>query len=138
MSKALCAANMKALFKFSTIAVLLVVLIGLVLFFAIGNSVYSGKSASLKFVNSSGQHIQSASITVAGQSCSVKELGTGGEIQCHFENLYDSSYSVSVKLQSGAVYAEPSLGYVTGGMNFNDTITINKSGVIELVSNPST
>jgi hypothetical protein len=129
---------MKALFKFSTIALLLVALIGLVLFFAIGNSVYSGKGASLKFVNSSGQHIQLASITVAGQSCSVKELGAGGEIQCHFEDLYDSSYSVSVKLKSGTIYTEQSLGYVTGGMNFYHTITINQSGVIALVSSSST
>lgn len=129
---------MKAFLKFSTIATLLIVLIGLALFFAIGNSVYSGKSASLRFMNSTGQHIESAQISVAGQTCSVKELGIGGEIQCHFENLYDSSYSVSVKLQNGTVYTEPSLGYVTGGMNFNDTITINQSGVIELASSPST
>ncbi len=129
---------MKAFFKFSTIAFLLVVLIGLVAFFAIGNSVYSGKSASLRFMNSTGQHIQSAQISVAGQSCGVRELGVGGEISCHFENLYDSSYSVSVTLQNGTVYTEPSLGYVTGGMNFNHTITINQSGVIELASSPST
>ncbi len=129
---------MKALFKFSTIAFLLAVFIGLVAFFAIGNSVYSGKSASLRFMNSTGQHIQSAQISVAGQSCSVKELGVGGEINCHFENLYDSSYSVSVILQNGTVYTESSLGYVTGGMNFNHTITINQSGVIELASSPST
>ena len=129
---------MKAFFKLSTIVFLLVVLIGLVAFFAIGNSVYSGKSASLRFMNSTGQHIQSAQISVAGQSCSVKELGVGGEMQCYFENLYDSSYSVSVKLQNDTVYKEPSLGYVTGGMNFNDTITINQSGVIELISSPST
>ncbi len=129
---------MKAFFKFSTISLLLVVLIGLVLFFAIGNSVYSGKSASLKFVNSSGQLIESAQISVAGKSCSVRELGAGGEIECHFENLHDSSYSVYITLKGGAVYSEPSLGYVTGGMNFSDTITINRSGVIELVSSPST
>jgi hypothetical protein len=134
----LCATNMKAFFKFSTIALLLVVLIGLVLLFAIGNSVYSGKIASLKFVNNSGQLIESANILVAGKSCSVKKLGAGGEIVCHFENLHDSSYSVSVTLQGGAVYSEPSLGYVTGGLNLNDTIVINRSGVIELVSIPST
>jgi hypothetical protein len=129
---------MKSFFKFSTIALLLVFLIGVVLLFAIGNSVYSGKGASLKFVNGSGQRIESAHISVAGKSCSVKKLGAGGEIDCHFESLYDSSYSVSVTLEGGSVYSSTSLGYVTGGMNFNDTITINQSGVIELVSSPST
>jgi hypothetical protein len=129
---------MKALFNFSTIVLLLIVLIGFVFFFAIGNSVYSGKSASLKFVNGTSQRVESALISVAGKSCRVKELAVGGEMECHFDNLYDSSYSVSVTMQSGAVYSEPSLGYVTGGMDFNDTITINQSGVIELVSSPST
>ena len=137
--KLLCVENdMKAIFKFSTIALLLLFLIGTVLFFVIGNSVYSGKSASLKFVNNSGQRIESADISVAGKTCSVKGLSVGGEIECYFENLYDSSYSVSVTLKGGAVFSATSLGYVTGGMNFHDTITINNSGVIELVSSPST
>jgi hypothetical protein len=117
---------MKALFKISIIALL------------IGHSIYSNKGASLKFVNSSGQHIESALISVSGQSCKVKKLGIGGEINCFFKDLYDGSYSVSVSLQGGAVYSEPSLGYVTGGMDFQDTITINQSGEIELVSIPST
>jgi hypothetical protein len=129
---------MKAFLKFSTITILLFFLIGIVLFIAIGNSVYSGKSASLKFVNKSGQRIESADISVAGKSCSVKGLGVAGEIVCHFENLHDSSYSVSVTLESGYVFSAASLGYVTGGMNFNDTITINHSGEINLVSSPST
>ena len=99
---------------------------------------YSGKSASLKFVNGTGQRVESALISVAGKSCSVKELGVGGEMECHFENSYDSSYSVSVTMPDGAVYTEPSLGYVTGGMNFKGIITIKQSGVIKLVSSPST
>ncbi|RXJ65901.1 hypothetical protein CS022_24675 [Veronia nyctiphanis] len=127
---------MKAFFKFSTIVFLLVILIGLVLILSVRHSMFSGKGASLTFVNSSGQNLQSAHISVAGQSCSVKQLGVGGEIKCHFENLHDSSYSVTVTLQGGVAYTEPSLGYVTGGMNFNDTITINQSGAIELVSGP--
>ncbi len=129
---------MKALLIFSTIAFLLVVLITLVVFFAIGNSVYSGKTASMSFVNSSGQNIQFAKISVAGKSCSVKDLDVNGEIHCNFENLHDSSYSVSVTLENGKVYKEPNLGYVTGGINFNHTITINKSGVIKIASTPST
>jgi len=129
---------MKALFRFSTIAILLLVFIGLVLFFGIGHSVYSGKGASLKFANGSGQTIEAATITVAGKSCGVSLLHTGGSIQCYFENLYDSSYSVTVKLNNGDEYSAESLGYVTGGINFKDTITINQSGAIELESSPST
>ena len=113
-------------------------LIGLVLFFAIGHSVYSGKGSSLQFVNASGQTVTSAQITVSGKSCSVKKLGVAGEVECYFENLSDSSYSVAVTLQNGTVYSANSLGYVTGGMNFNDTITINEAGVFKLDSSPST
>lgn len=137
-NKMLCAMNIKAMFKFSTIAVVLSLIFGLILFFAIGYNVYSGNIASVKLVNSSGQYIESAQISVSGQSCSVKQLGINGEVSCRFENLHDSSYSVSVELRSGVVYSEPSLGYVTSGMDFNDTITINQFGVIELVSSPST
>lgn len=129
---------MKALFKFSTITLLLLTLIGFVLFFAIGHSVYSGKGASLKFVNASGQSVNSVHISVASKSCSARGLAADGEVECYFENLHDSSYSVSVTLQNGAIYTAESLGYVTGGMSFNDTITINKAGVINLESSPST
>ena len=127
---------MKTLFKFSTIALLLLTLIGLMLFFAIGHGVYSGKGASLRFVNASGQTVTSAQIAVSGRFCSVKRLG-GGEIECYFENLSDSSYSVAVTLQDGAVYSANGLGYVTGGMNFDDTITINEAGEIKLDSKTS-
>jgi len=125
---------MKAFFKFTTIVFLLIILIGLVLVFAVSNSVYAGKGASLTFVNSSGQRIESAHISVAGQSCSVKKLGIKGEMQCQFKNLYDSSYSVSITLHNGHLYTEPKLGYVTGGINFNDTIRINSLGEISYVS----
>ena len=134
----LCATNMKALLKFSSITMLLLILIALVLFFAVGQSIFSNKGSSLTFVNNSGQTLQSATISVAGKSCGVKALQAGGEMQCYFENLHDSSYSVSVKLENGTSHAAESLGYVTGGMNFIDTITINHSGKINLDSSPST
>lgn len=129
--------KMKTLFNFSTIALLLLTLIGLTLFFAIGHGVYSEKGASLRFVNASGQTVTSAQIAVSGRFCSVKRLGAGGEIECYFENLSDSSYSVAVTLQDGAVYSANGLGYVTGGMNFDDTITINEAGEIKLDSKAS-
>lgn len=129
---------MKAIFKFSTVVLLLLLLIGLVVFVSVGYSVYSGKGATVKLVNLSGQVIVEASVSVAGQTCSVKKLGSGGEIQCHFKNLHEGSYSISATMQNGEVFLEPNLGYVTGGINFNDTITINQSGVIALVSKSST
>lgn len=123
---------MKFLFKLTTIAALLIVLIVLVVLFVASSDIYSGETASVKFVNSSEQLVTFASITVAGKSCSVTELAVGGAFSCKFENLHDSSYLVSVELQDGSTYQE-SLGYVTGGFDFNDTIAINQVGVIELV-----
>lgn len=112
--------------------------LGLGAIFLIDHLVYSGKGANLKFVNSSGQVVSSARVSVAGKFCAVKELSEGGEFDCYFENLYDSSYSVSVTLENGAIYSEESLGYVTGGFDFNHTITINQSGVIALEPSPNT
>jgi hypothetical protein len=109
-----------------------------VLFFAIGHSVYSGKGSSLKFVNASGQVIKSAVVSVSGKSCSVKELGVGGELNCYFQDLTDSGYSVSATLGNGEVFTNESMGYVTGGINFNDTITFQKDGSFNLDSDIST
>ena len=134
----LCAKNMNAIFKFSTITILLIVLISLVLFFAIGHSVYSGKGSSVKFVNASDQVIKSAIVSVSGKSCSVKGLGVGGEVNCYFQDLYDDSYSVSVILDSGKVFINESMGYVTGGIDFNDTITFNNDGGFNLDSSIGT
>ena len=129
---------MKAFFKFSTVAVLLLALIGLVLLFGLGYSLYQNKGANLKFINASGQHLESVKVLVSGKQCSVSKLGPNGEFSCYFENLSDSSYAVTATSQSGKVYSVSSLGYVSGGMNFNDIITINQSGVIALESIPST
>lgn len=129
---------MKAIFKFSTNAILLIVLITLVLFFYIGHSVYLGKGASLKFVNASGQIIRFAVASVSGKSCSVKELGVRGKFKCYFQNLTDSNYSVSMTLRNGEVFTNESIGYLTGGLNFNDTITFQKDGSFNLDSNIST
>lgn len=125
---------MKTFFKFTTIVILLIMLIGLVLVFFVSNSFYEGKGTSIKFINYSGQPIVSANILVAGQACSVKHLGVNGELQCYFENLYDSHYAVSVTLQSGSGFTEESLGYVTSGVDYYDTISINSFGKIVLES----
>ena len=138
ISQLLCSIKMKTAFKFTTIAGLLAILIALALFLAIGKGIYSGKGSALKFVNASGHAVSSAKITVAGKSCSFKGLANGGEVNCYFENLYDSSYSVSVTLDSGSKYTAKSLGYVTGGIDFNDRITINNAGEFKVDSSIST
>jgi len=129
---------LKNIFKFSTIALLLLFLIGLVLLITAGHSIYSGKGASLIFKNQSGLTITSASIGVRGQSCSVKRLENNGEINCYFGNLSDSGYQVDVELSNGLIFKADDLGYVTGGIDFIDTIIINEKGGIILVPNSRT
>ena len=129
---------MNKFFKFSTIAFLLLFLIGLILFISIGHSVYSGKGASLTFKNQSGLTISIAIISVSGQSCSVKKLENHGEINCYFGNLGDSGYTVYVELSNGSKFNAESLGYVTGGIDFSDIITINEEGEISLEQYNST
>ena len=129
---------MKAFFKFSTIVILLLVLIGLVVVIAVSHSFYSGKGASVRFVNASKYSLQLATISVSGRSCSVKELGAGGEVNCYFQNLYDDGYTVSVTTEDGGIFKSDSMGYVTGGINFHDTITFNEDGSFVLVSDIGT
>ncbi|MFV1975615.1 MAG: hypothetical protein ACC651_07675 [Candidatus Scalindua sp.] len=128
---------MKRLLKFSTIVFLLLFLIALILLVFIGNSFYFGKGALLTFQNNSGHSISSATISVSGKLCGFKKLENQGEVNCYFENLSDSHYKVEVQLSNGSNY-KASLGYVTGGMNFSDVITINEAGEITLASSPST
>ena len=129
---------MKNLFKFTTIVLLLLTLIGLLLVFALVYVFYSNKGASMEFQNASRQVVESAEIAVSDKSCLVSGLVPGGKFRCYFENLSDSSYSVSVKLKDGQLYTKESLGYLSGGFDFYHVIRIYQSGDIELVSNPRT
>jgi len=128
---------MNRLLKFSTIVILLLLVIALILFIFVGNSIYSGKGASLTFQNKSGLSISSATISVSGKLCGFKKLENQGEVNCYFDNLSDSHYQVEVELSNGSNY-KANLGYVTGGMNFSDLIIINTAGEITLDSSPST
>jgi len=122
---------LKKIIKFSTLVVLLLILIGLVLIIFVGHGVYSGKGATLTFRNESGFTIKTATITLSGYTCGVKKLEDTGEISYYFGNLSDSSYSVQVELVNGSIFQDE-VGYVCGGMNFRDIITINKAGEIIL------
>lgn len=120
------------LIKFSTTVILLLVIIGLVLFIILDHGIYSGKGASLTFRNESGLTITSATIDLSGKTCSVKKLEDTGEIICYFADLTDSGYNVQVELINGSKFKSNDLGYVCGGINFTDVITINKVGEIKL------
>ncbi len=113
--------NIKKIF---TCAILLLVLITIVIFYIIGSSIYQGKYAKVTFFNNSGTTIERAIVTVSGKSCSVKKLQQNGEIRCYFENLNDSGYRVEGELIGGIKFKSKSIGYVTGGMNFNHKLTL--------------
>jgi len=129
---------LKKILNYSAIVILLFLLAGLTLFIVIDYSFYSGKGTSVTIKNQSGQSISSMIVSVSGKSCSVKNLENHGEINCYFSNLTDSSYSVDVVLNNGALYKAENLGYVTGGVNFSDTIIINEMGEINLAQSSST
>ena len=129
---------MKALLKFSTIAILLIILIGIVVVGIIGHEVYSGKGVALTFINNSGQSADSVVIAVSGQSCSANGLERGGKFSCRIENLSDSGYNVQVKLRSGSTFSVKDFGYVTGGMESVEEITINENGEIKFSSGAGT
>jgi hypothetical protein len=122
----------KKITKFSIVVTLLLALIGLVLMVLLV-SIYTSKGASFTFRNESGFTITSATITLSNKTCSVKKLETTGEINCYFSNLSDSHYSVEVDLANGSKI-QKDLGYVSGGMDFIDVITLSKDGELTLKS----
>ena len=126
---------MKSFFKFTTIVFLLLFLSVLVFFVSINNNNDNG--ASLTFTNKSGHSISRATITVSGKTCGFKGLENLGEVNCYFENLYDSHYHINIELSTGS-NINADLGYVTSGMSFNHLIIINSAGEIIFEPSPST
>ena len=90
------------------------------------------------FINASDFQIAKVIVSVSGKFCSAKELGVGGELNCTFQDLYDDGYAVTVTTSEGNEYSNDSMGYVTGGINFTDTITFKKDGSFELKSDIDT
>ena len=119
--------------SFLTCGALLVALIIITAIYIVGSSVYQGKSAKVTFINDSGETINQVIIHLSGKRCSVKGLINTGEVHCVFENLHDSGYQVEGYLNDGNTFKSDNMGYVTGGINFNDVITLNSSNEVILV-----
>ena len=119
--------------SFLTCGTLLAALIIITAFYIVGNSIYKGKYAKVTFINDSGKTIKQVTIHLSGKLCSAKGLIHTGEVHCVFENLYDSGYLVEGTLDDGNIFKSNSMGYVTGGINFNDLITLNPSNNVTLV-----
>jgi len=122
--------NIKKIF---TCTILLLILIAMVVIYIIGSRIYQGKYAKVIFLNDSGTTIERAIVTVSGKSCSVKKLQQGGEICCYFERLTDSGYTVEGELTNGIKFKSKSMGYVTGGMNFNDKLILEPTYKVTIV-----
>ena len=116
-----------------TCGTLLIALIIITAIYTIGSSVYQGKSSKVTFINDSGKTINQVIIQLSSKHCSAKGLIHTGEVHCVFENLHDSGYLVEGVLSDGGTFKSNSMGYVTGGMNFNDLLTLNSSNKVILV-----
>lgn len=111
---------------------LFLLLIGILLFWLIGKSIYDGKYAAIEFVNNSGELLEVVSISVHERTCSASGLLPDGNLKCVFENLTDGSYRIVGETKSGRKFID-NLGYVSGGMNFNDKIVLEKDGVVDFL-----
>ena len=119
--------------SFLTCGSLFVALIIIAAFYTVGSSIYQGKYAKVNFINDSGKTINQVTIHLSGKLCSAKGLIHKGEFHCIFENLHDSSYQVEGTLSDNTKFKSNSMGYVTGGINFNDIVTLNASNEVILV-----
>ncbi len=89
----------------------------------------SHNKAEVTVVNNSGESIKFLSISLfpSHGKCSVKNLSPTGSFEVEFYNFSDSHYVLKGELQNGTKI-EQELGYVTNGIDFKDTITIEKNG----------
>ena len=113
--------------------ILLLALIVLVIVL-VGYGHYSNKGTVVRFVNLSSNAISTIRIDVSGRFCEAKEVGINGELTCQFTDLSDSEYEVNIELTDGTQISNE-LGYVTGGINFNDVIEFNSDLKLGLKTN---
>jgi hypothetical protein len=100
----------------------------LVLLFLAGCFERAGESV-VTFVNSSSQQVINGQIGLSGKKFVFHKLPPGDRVTMTFKVTTDSHYDVSVELHSGRTIRK-SLGYVTSGFRFEDTLRLTDEDII--------
>lgn len=83
-------------------------------------------------LNNSGENFLGGDLEVCGQKYLINPIKDGDFQTIKYKIKSDSSYNITVHLKSSTI--NESLGYVTSGIEFEDKIIVNESG-ISLVHN---
>jgi hypothetical protein len=100
---------------------------------ASGSSGATENTATVTIFNKSDSDIRFLDVGIAGKTLRINNMKNGAVTKVQFRGLGDSHYLLEGELQDGTKIGGE-FGYVTNGMNFNDTFVITKGGKIEFTS----
>lgn len=83
--------------------------------------------------NKSGTDVSFLDVDLGGKTQHISKLASGAVSKIEFHGLGDSHYKLVGKLSDGT-QIDGEFGYVTSGMNFDDTFVISKDGKVEFDS----
>jgi hypothetical protein len=85
--------------------------------------------ATLRLRNDTHLPMKGVSVDLAGygEATDLVDIEPGGELKVRFKEYGDSSWGVRVQDHGGRPLYEQT-GYVTNGLNFTDTLTLDRTG----------
>lgn len=120
------------------VVIALVVLGALVALFYYGviDRDYEEKTAQLMVENKSGEAVADVVVTLTGEPCVAKSIENGSQIECVFTKLKMSDYVITFVRANGEKITKNGLGSVTGGLFWNDKITLAENGDVKMTRDP--
>ena len=86
------------------------------------------KMGEVVVLNRSESALAQGEVEVCGQRFTLVPLRSGESRRVDFRILQDSEYRITITLASGQ-HLERSLGYVTAGLEYHDTLTIQNDDI---------
>jgi len=85
--------------------------------------------------NDSGAEIESLKVDVSDHEQTIKNMLNGKRAKFIFQGIHDAHYVLNGEFSDGTkIHGE--IGYVTDGMDFNDSFEIHEGGKVEFKSGP--
>ncbi|MBN1493421.1 MAG: hypothetical protein JW938_04675 [Candidatus Omnitrophica bacterium] len=87
---------------------------------------FNSYDGNVTIKNVSSKNIQKVTIEVCKQNYKLEDISRGASKEVNYEVKADSHYTVKVIFDDSSVLSDE-IGYVTSGMDFNDTIVVTDS-----------
>jgi len=89
----------------------------------------SANKSVVSVINKSPYGIMVGSLDIGGQKFEISTLDLNGIIHFNYTPRSDCQYLIKIKFSSGKTL-EKSIGYITSGLNYDDTLMITDSDII--------